>query len=59
MEKKKIIKRIQRRGAVSQEEKKRLQDIRAKVRREYPPMEKPRHQPAKTGIAACTVASNS
>jgi hypothetical protein len=52
MEKKKIIKRIQRRGAISPQEKKRLEDIRAKVRREYPPSEKPRLQPVKTGIAA-------
>ncbi len=52
MDKKKIIKRIRRRGPESREELKRLQDIREKVRREFPPFKPPRLQPIKTGIAA-------
>jgi ribosome-binding protein aMBF1 (putative translation factor) len=49
---KKTIKSIHRRVAIGPEEKKRLQDIRAKVRREFPPREKPLLRPAKKGLAA-------
>jgi ribosome-binding protein aMBF1 (putative translation factor) len=52
MKKKKIIKRIHRRGTLSREETKRLQDLRAKVQREFPPSKNPRLKPVKTGIAA-------
>jgi ribosome-binding protein aMBF1 (putative translation factor) len=52
MDKKKIIKRIRRRGPESQEERKRLQEIREKVIAEFPPRKPPRLQPARTGIAA-------
>jgi hypothetical protein len=52
MEKKKIVKRIRRRGPESREEIKRLQEIREKVGAEFPPREPPRLQPARTGIAA-------
>ncbi|MGA2798703.1 MAG: helix-turn-helix transcriptional regulator [Thermoguttaceae bacterium] len=52
MEKKKIVKRIRRQGPGSQEERKRLQEIREKVGVEFPPRKPPRLQPARTGIAA-------
>ncbi len=52
MEKKKISRRIHRRGAPSGAERARLQKIREKVRREFPPRDPPRLRPATTGIAA-------
>ncbi len=52
MDKKKILKRIHRRGSESREERKRLQEIREKVCVEYPLRKPPRLQPARTGIAA-------
>jgi hypothetical protein len=52
MDKKKITSRIRRSGSQSVEERKRLQAIREKVRREFPPRDPPRLQPATTGIAA-------
>jgi hypothetical protein len=52
MEKKKIVKRIRRRGPESLDERKRLQEIREKLSAEFPPREPPRLQPARTGIAA-------
>jgi ribosome-binding protein aMBF1 (putative translation factor) len=56
MSKKKITRRI-RRGPLSLEERKRFQEIREKVRREFPPRNPPRLQPAKEGIAARIRAS--
>ena len=52
MAKKKISRRIRRQGPVSEDERKRLQEIREKVRQEFPPREPPRLQPAPTPIAA-------
>ncbi len=52
MEKKKMIRRIRRRGPEGPEEWKRLQEIREKVRREFPPRDPPRLRPAATGIPA-------
>lgn len=52
MGKKRIIGRIGRRGPISQEERKRLQEMREKVRREFPPRDPPRLQPATMGVAA-------
>jgi hypothetical protein len=52
MEKIKITRRIRRSGPISPEELKRLQEIRAKVRVEFPPRDPPRLRPAKEGIAA-------
>lgn len=49
---KKIISRIRRRGPLSQEERKRLQGIREKVRQEFPPRNPPRLQPVTEGVAA-------
>ena len=49
---KKIISRIRRRGPQSQEERKRLQEIREKVRREFPPRTPPRLRPVTEGVAA-------
>ena len=49
---KKIISRIRRRGPQSQEERKRLQEIREKVRQEFPPRNPPRLRPVKEGVAA-------
>jgi hypothetical protein len=57
MDKKKITGRIRRRGPESLQEQKRLQEIRDKVRREFPPREPPRLQPATTGIAAAIRAA--
>ncbi len=51
-DKKKIVGRIRRRGPESQVERQRLQEIRAKVQREFPPRDPPRLQPATEGIAA-------
>ncbi len=51
MGKKKIKGRI-RQGQRSTEELQRLQEIREKVRAEFPPRDPPRLQPAKAGIAA-------
>jgi hypothetical protein len=56
MEKKKITHRI-RRGPLSLEERKQFQEIREKVRQEFPPLNLPRLQPAKEGIAARICAS--
>jgi len=52
MEKKKITGRIRRRRPGSPEEAKRLQEIREKVRQEFPPRDPPRLKPATEGIAA-------
>ncbi len=52
MERKKITRRIRRRGPESPEELRRLQEVRQKVRQEFPPREAPRLQPATKGIAA-------
>jgi hypothetical protein len=52
MGKKKIIGRIRRRGPESAAELKRLQEIREKVRQEFPPRNPPRLQPVKSGIGA-------
>jgi ribosome-binding protein aMBF1 (putative translation factor) len=52
MDKKKITGRIRRRGPETPEELKRLEEIREKVRQEFPPRHPPRLQPATTGIAA-------
>jgi hypothetical protein len=50
--KNKITGRIHRRGPESPEEQKRLRDIREKVKREFPPRDPPRLQPAREGIGA-------
>lgn len=47
---KKIISRIRRRGPQNQEERKRLEEIREKVRHEYPPRKPPRLQPVTEGV---------
>lgn len=52
MGKNKITGRIRRQGPKSPEERKRLQEIRDKVRHEFPPRDPPRLQPATEGIAA-------
>lgn len=52
MAKNKITRRIRRGGPESPEELKRLEEIREKVRREFPPRDPPRLQPATEGIAA-------
>jgi ribosome-binding protein aMBF1 (putative translation factor) len=52
MEKRKITNRIVRRGPQSPDERKRLQEIREKVRQEFPPREPPRLRPATEGIGA-------
>jgi hypothetical protein len=52
MEKRRIVKQVRRRGPLSQEERARLQEIREKVRREFPPRATPRLQPTKTGVGA-------
>jgi len=52
MNKKKITRRIRRRGPQSEEERRRLQEIRQKVRQEFPPRNPPRLQRATTGIPA-------
>jgi len=51
MGEKKIIRRIRRRGPESLAEQRRLQEIRDKVRREFPPRDPPRLRPATEGIA--------
>jgi Helix-turn-helix len=52
MEKRKVVRSAHRRGPVSSDELKRLKEIREKVRREFPPRQPPRLQPAVEGIAA-------
>jgi ribosome-binding protein aMBF1 (putative translation factor) len=52
MERKKITGRIRRPGPQSEAERKRLQEIREKVRREFPPLDPPRLRPQTVGIAA-------
>ena len=52
MAKKKTISRIRRRVPESEEELKRLRDIREKVQEEFPPRDPPRLQPPTEGIAA-------
>jgi hypothetical protein len=52
MAKKKITGRIRRRGPENEEERNRLEEVRKKVRQEFPPREPPRLQPATEGIAA-------
>ena len=52
MVKKKIVRRIYRRGPESPEERKRLEEIREEVRKEYPPRDPPRLQPATEGVGA-------
>ncbi|MCC6124751.1 MAG: helix-turn-helix transcriptional regulator [Pirellulales bacterium] len=52
MEKNKISGRIRRSRPIGPDELKRLQEIRAKVREEFPPRQPPRLQPAKEGISA-------
>jgi ribosome-binding protein aMBF1 (putative translation factor) len=49
---KKIIRRIRRSELKSQEERKRLQEIREKVRQEFPPRNPPRLRPVTKGVAA-------
>ena len=51
MEKRKIASGAQRRGPLGGDELKRLKEIREKVRREFPPRQPPRLQPAAEGIA--------
>jgi hypothetical protein len=50
MQDKKIIERIIASGPLSEEERHRLQQIRAKVMEEFPPRDPPRLQPATCGI---------
>ncbi len=52
MDERKITKRIRGRGPQGAEERGRLDEIRAKVRSEFPPRDPPRLQPASEGIAA-------
>jgi ribosome-binding protein aMBF1 (putative translation factor) len=52
MDKKKITNRIRRRGPQTQEERKRLREIREKVRQEFPPRTPPQLRPATEGVAA-------
>jgi len=52
MARKKTIRRVRRGGPESAEELERLQEIRRKVRQEFPPRHPPRLQPATEGIAA-------
>ncbi|MBU4272531.1 MAG: helix-turn-helix domain-containing protein [Planctomycetes bacterium] len=49
---KKILGRIRRSGPESRKEQQRLQEIREKVRLEFPPRDPPRLRPATEGIAA-------
>ena len=51
-ETKAITGQIRRGGPVGPEELRRLQEIRARVREEFPPRDPPRLQPATEGIAA-------
>jgi hypothetical protein len=57
MEKRRIISRIHRRGPETEEERKRLREIREKVQQEYVPRNPPRLQPSTTGIAAAIRAA--
>lgn len=50
--KKRISSRIRRRGPESREELQRLQEIRRKVKKEFPPRDPPCLKPAGEGIAA-------
>lgn len=50
--KKKTLRRIGRSGPVEPKEQKRLDEIREKVRGEFPPRQPPRLQPATSGIGA-------
>jgi hypothetical protein len=52
MVKKKIVRRIRREGPESPEERKRLEEMRENFRKEFPPLDVPRLQPASEGIAA-------
>jgi ribosome-binding protein aMBF1 (putative translation factor) len=52
MAKKRITRRIRRRGPESREEQERLRAIRENVRREFPPRDPPRLKPATEGVAA-------
>jgi len=52
MVKKRIVRRVRRGGPESQEERRRLDEMRDKIRREFPPRDVPRLQPASEGIAA-------
>ncbi len=52
MGKNKITNRIRRHGPKSEEERKRLREIRDKVRQEFPPRTPPRLRPATEGVAA-------
>jgi ribosome-binding protein aMBF1 (putative translation factor) len=52
MDKKKIASRIRRRGPQTEEERKRLREIREKVRQEFPLRTPPRLRPATEGVAA-------
>jgi ribosome-binding protein aMBF1 (putative translation factor) len=57
MEKKKITGRIRRHGPESNEERKRLQEIREKVRKEFPPRNPPRLRPVTEGVGAAIRAA--
>lgn len=52
MEKRKITRRIQRKGPLSPVERERLGQIREKVQQEFPPRTPPRLQPVKEGVGA-------
>jgi ribosome-binding protein aMBF1 (putative translation factor) len=52
MQEKKIVGRIQSAGPTSDEERKRLQDLRAKAMEEFPPRDPPRLQLAASGMGA-------
>jgi hypothetical protein len=52
MEEKKIVDRIRAPGPVSEEECQRLQQIREKVMKEFPPRDPPRLQTASSGVGA-------
>src|SRR5207253_3244950 len=52
MEEKKIVGRVRSPGPQSDEDRRRLQEIREKVMEEFPPREPPRLQPVSSGIGA-------
>ena len=57
MEKRKITSRIRRCVPQSQEERKRLQEIRKKVRKEFPPRNQPRLRPVREGVGVAIRAA--
>jgi ribosome-binding protein aMBF1 (putative translation factor) len=52
MDKNKVVNQVRRTGPRSPEELKRLKEIRQKVRKEFPPRDPPRLQPARDGVGS-------